>query len=176
MFRPEPQGGRRCFLQATPLQFDVLPDSPLNLARIRSLAYIVLVLLMLVIHTDGACFGNPGPMGIGVAAYKSGKPVKEMSEYLGKGTNNIAEYTAVIRALEFAKSERETEVEIRSDSQLIVRQLSGHYKVKSPHLKELKRKIDSLSQGMKIKYKWIPREENSVADGLSKKAVEGAPP
>lgn len=127
---------------------------------------------MLIIHTDGACFGNPGPMGIGIAIYKNGKLIKSLSEYIGKGTNNIAEYTAVLKAIEIAKQMNENGIEIRSDSELLIRQMNREYKVKMPHLKELKRKIDSLAKDMKIKFKWVPREENETADLLSKEAVE----
>ncbi|VVB98039.1 Ribonuclease HI [uncultured archaeon] len=127
---------------------------------------------MLIIHTDGACFGNPGPMGIGVAAYHGRVLVRELSEYIGKGTNNIAEYTAVVKALELAKELGESEIEIRSDSELLIKQMNGEYKVKMPHLKELKAKIRVLEKGMKVKFKWVPREQNSAADLLSKEAIE----
>ncbi len=127
---------------------------------------------MLVIHTDGASFGNPGPMGIGIAVYKEGELTKKISEYSGKGTNNMAEYTAVLRALEFAKEMNEAEVEIRSDSELLIRQMNGEYKVKMPHLRELKRKIDMTRKEMKVKFKWVPREKNEIADFLSKEAIE----
>ncbi len=127
---------------------------------------------MLIIHTDGACFGNPGPMGVGVVAYKGAKVVHTISEYIGKGTNSIAEYTAVLRALEYAKELGESEVEIRSDSELVIKQMNGEYKVKAPHLKELKRKIDSIRNGMEVKFRWVPREQNTAADELSKDAIE----
>ncbi len=127
---------------------------------------------MLVINTDGACFGNPGPMGAGATVYKGNRKIAEICEYLGSGTNNIAEYSAALRALEFAKSLGETEVEIRSDSQLLIRQLKGEYKVKAPHLKELHSKILDISKGMKITYKWVRREHNQDADLLSKAAIE----
>lgn len=129
---------------------------------------------MLIIHTDGACFGNPGPMGIGVALYKNRRQVKTLSEYIGKGTNNIAEYTAVLRALEAAKEMGECEVEIRSDSELLIMQMNGKYKVKAPHLKQLKRKIDSLGKEMQVKFRWVPREQNEAADLLSKQAIQSS--
>ncbi len=127
---------------------------------------------MLVIHTDGACFGNPGPMGIGIAIHKDGKTVKKVSEYIGKGTNNIAEYTAVLRGLAFAKEMNEREVEIRSDSELLIKQMKGEYKTKMPHLKELKKKIDELRKEINVNFKWVPREQNEIADLLSKEAIE----
>ncbi|MDD5336862.1 MAG: ribonuclease HI family protein [Candidatus ainarchaeum sp.] len=126
---------------------------------------------MLTINTDGACFSNPGPMGIGVVIIKKGKIIGQISEFLGKGTNNIAEYTAVLKALEFAKKLGETEVEIRSDSQLLVKQLKGEYKLKAPHLRELKHKILEAAKGMDLNFKWVPREQNGLADKLSKDAI-----
>jgi len=128
--------------------------------------------MALIIFTDGAALGNPGPMGIGVVIYHHRKKIKELSEYIGEGTNNIAEYTAVIRALEFAKKEGEKEVHIKSDSQLIVRQMNGEYRVKDAKLKPLKRKIDSLVEGMQVRFDHIPREQNEEADILSKEAAE----
>ena len=127
---------------------------------------------MLIIHTDGASLGNPGPMGAGVAVYKDGKLVKEISEYLGNGTNNIAEYTAVIHALETAHEMDEKEVVIRSDSQLLVRQMNGEYKVRDPNLKKLRFRIQGLCVGIKVTFEHIPREENKIADKLSKKGAE----
>jgi len=128
--------------------------------------------MVLIIFTDGASLGNPGPMGIGVVIYRDHKKIKEISEYIGEGTNNVAEYTAVIRALEFAKKQGEKNVHIMSDSQLIVRQLSGQYKVTDAKLKPLKRKADSLIEGMEVKFEHIPREKNEEADELSKEAAE----
>ncbi len=127
---------------------------------------------MLVIYTDGACFGNPGPMGIGIVIYRDDVRVEELSEYIGVGTNNIAEYTAVIKALETAHSMGENEVHLKSDSQLIIRQLNGEYKVRDPELKELKKRVDSLCKTLKISFEHIPREHNSEADSLSKEGAE----
>ncbi len=128
--------------------------------------------MALTIFTDGASLGNPGPMGIGVVVLRHGKKVKEISEYIGEGTNNIAEYSAVIRGLEYAKHEGENGVHIKSDSQLIVRQLNGQYKVKDAKLKELKLRVDDLRTGMAVKFEHIPREQNQDADALSKAAAE----
>jgi ribonuclease HI len=127
---------------------------------------------MLVIFTDGASLGNPGPMGIGVVVYRDGVIVEELSEYIGKGTNNIAEYTAVVRALETVHGMGEMEAHIKSDSQLIVRQLNGEYKVKDLGLRPLKERIDHLCKGLNVKFEHIPREKNSEADELSKKGAE----
>jgi len=126
----------------------------------------------MIIYTDGASLGNPGPMGIGIAFWKSGELVKEISEYIGKGTNNEAEYTAVIRAVQIAKKMGEKKITVRSDSELLVRQLNGEYKVKKPHLKKLNSELVSLIKNIEVKFEHIPRERNKRADALSKKAAE----
>ncbi len=125
----------------------------------------------MLIYTDGACSGNPGPMGIGIAIYKGGKILKEISEAIGEGTNNIAEYIAVRTALEAGITLGADAIEIRTDSRLVVQQLSGKFRIKSPKLREIKKEIDDLSDGLAITYTWIPREKNSVADRLAKKAI-----
>jgi len=126
---------------------------------------------MLVIFTDGASLGNPGPMGIGIVIYRDSMRVEELSEYLGEGTNNIAEYTAIIKALQTAHRMGEMEVHIKSDSQLVIRQLNNEYKVKDPTLKSLKRKIEKLCTSMKVFFEHIPRERNEEADNLAKEAA-----
>ncbi len=125
----------------------------------------------LVIYTDGACIGNPGPMGIGVVIYKDGFRVEELSESIGTGTNNQAEYTAILRAIETAHELGAQSVHLRSDSELVVRQLNNQYKINDPELRLLKKKIDSLIASLDITFEHIPREKNSEADKLSK---EGA--
>ncbi len=127
---------------------------------------------MLVIFTDGCCLGNPGPMGIGVVIYRDGVRVEELDEYLGGGTNNVAEYTAVIRALETAHEMGETKVHVKSDSLLLIKQLNNEYKVKDAKLKPLKRRVEELCRGLEIHFEHIPREKNSEADELSKEAAE----
>ena len=128
--------------------------------------------MALTIFTDGASLGNPGPMGIGVVAYRDGLKVEEISEYIGQGTNNIAEYTALIRALEYAKESGEKEVRIKADSQLIIRQMKGEYKTRDPRLKTLKLKADALCRGLTVRFEHILREKNEEADALSKEGAE----
>jgi ribonuclease HI len=127
---------------------------------------------MLVAYTDGASLGNPGPMGIGIVIYRDGIVVEELSEYIGQGTNNIAEYTAIIKALETAHAMGETEVHVKSDSQLIVRQLNGEYKVKDPGLRPLHERVVRICKGLNARFEHIPREHNKEADRLSKDAAE----
>jgi ribonuclease HI len=127
---------------------------------------------MLVIFTDGCCLGNPGPMGIGVVIYRDGVRVEELDEYIGDGTNNVAEYTAVIRALETAHEMGDAKVHLKSDSQLLIKQLNNEYKVKDAKLRPLKKRVESLCHGLEIHFEHIPREKNSEADKLSKEAAE----
>ncbi|MCI0561813.1 MAG: ribonuclease HI family protein [Nitrososphaera sp.] len=127
---------------------------------------------MLVIFTDGASLGNPGPMGIGIVIYRDGVIVEELSEYIGSGTNNMAEYSAIIKALRTAHEMGEMEVHVKSDSELVIRQLNNEYKVKDPKLIELKRQIDRLRSSIKVSFEHIRREKNSVADKLSKEGAE----
>lgn len=102
---------------------------------------------------------------------KGGKVLKEISRHLGKGTNNIAEYSAVLIAVEEAKKLGETGLTVRSDSKLLVSQLKGEFRVKAHHLRELVGKIRKAGEGMALNFEWIPREKNERADELSK---EGA--
>lgn len=126
------------------------------------------------IFTDGACRGNPGPGGAGAVLYDGkGKIVGEVSEYLGTTTNNQAEYAALIRALEEAKKLKGTDLTICADSQLLVRQLQGRYRVKHPGLIPLFRKIRELLNSFdQTTIKHVYREENTEADRLANEAID----
>ena len=128
------------------------------------------------IWVDGACRGNPGPASIGgVILDAKGKVLKQISECLGHSTNNIAEYTALIRALEEAKSLGASEVEVRSDSLLLVKQMAGEYRVKHPNLKPLFAKARILAGGFRsFRFLHVPREENRAADRLANLALDRA--
>ncbi len=125
----------------------------------------------MLVYTDGACSGNPGPMGIGAVVYKGGNILKEVSRAMGDGTNNIAEYEAVKAGLEEAITLGADAIEVRTDSRLVVQQLSGKFRVKSPHLRELKKEIDALAEGLDVRYTWVEREKNALADKLAKDAI-----
>jgi ribonuclease HI len=128
--------------------------------------------MAVVVQFDGACFGNPGPMGIGVVVAKDGRAVKTVSEGIGHGTNNIAEYSAVIRCLKEAKKITAGDIVVEGDSELIIKQLKGSYKVKNEKLQELYEEVKKLEKAFsKVKYSWIPRERNYLADELSKKGA-----
>ncbi len=126
-----------------------------------------------ILFFDGACRGNPGPMAIGIVLFKNGKKVKELSKRLGKGTNNIAEWNALIEGLKLAKDHGCMELKVRGDSQLIIKQITGRYMVKSENLKSLFNEAKKLCNGFeKIDFKWVRREENAETDILSNMAFE----
>ena len=126
----------------------------------------------LVIFTDGACFGNPGPAAAAAVVTCNGEVIVERTLYLGESTNNRAEYEAVILALAAAAELGAASVTLRTDSQLVARQITGRYKIKNPGLKPLLDKIKELSGKFKFKVVEIPREENSRADRLAKNCIK----
>lgn len=142
--------------------------------------------MKLIIYTDGGSRGNPGPAALGIVIYKklqgnndSVELVKKYNEYLGKKTNNEAEYQAVIFALKkikqlFGKNNiEELELEFRSDSELVVKQLNGEYKLKDPKSKEFFLEIWNLKMDYKnVIFKNIRREENKEADKLVNEALD----
>lgn len=131
--------------------------------------------MILSVFTDGGSKGNPGPAAIGIAFYLDNKRVHTYREDIGRATNNDAEYTAVIRALEIIRDKRAdqewkdiTELKFNADSQLVVSQLNGVYKIKHPQIRIYIDQIKKLESevGAKISYTYIPREKNTVADSL----------
>lgn len=134
----------------------------------------------IIIYTDGGSRGNPGPSAIGnVFCNENGQKIKEYSEFLGNLTNNEAEYQAVIFALKkfkllFGKKLAEnSEIEIKSDSELIVKQLNGEYKILEPELQQLFLQVWNLRLDFKnIKFKLISREKNKTADRLVNEALD----
>ncbi|MCX7832021.1 MAG: 6-carboxytetrahydropterin synthase QueD [Actinobacteria bacterium] len=130
--------------------------------------------MKVIVYTDGASRGNPGPAAIGgVILTEDMQVLEKFSEIIGQATNNQAEYQAVIEALNRAKKYKPDEVEIRTDSELIVRQISGQYKVNSETLKGLLDKINNLSSSFnKVKFVHVKREENSEADRLCNRALD----
>lgn len=126
-----------------------------------------------VLFFDGACRGNPGPMAIGVVLLENGKKVKEVSKRIGMGTNNIAEWNALIEGLKLARAYGCKELEVRGDSQLIIKQITGQYKVKSDKLVPLFNEAMKLCGGFEhLRFKWVRRDENLYTDTLSKNALD----
>lgn len=130
--------------------------------------------LDLVIFTDGACFGNPGPAASAAVITAGGEVIGERTRYLGEATNNKAEYEAVILALTAAAELGASSVTLKTDSQLVARQITGRYKMKNPGLKPLLDRIRDLSSGLKLKVVEIPREQNSHADRLAKNCIKSS--
>ncbi|MBI4534189.1 MAG: ribonuclease HI family protein [Candidatus Melainabacteria bacterium] len=126
-----------------------------------------------IIYTDGGSRGNPGPAGIGALLLQQGQVVSTLSKYLGIATNNIAEYTALIVALEKGLELGFTDVEVRTDSELVVRQMTGHYRVKHSGLIPLFNKARKLAaQFASFKIVHVRREENKQADRLANQAMD----
>jgi ribonuclease HI len=127
-----------------------------------------------IVHTDGAARGNPGPAAIGVVIEdEEGRTVYEASRALGVRTNNEAEYHALITALEYLKDVRPAEVEFRLDSELVVKQIGGQYKVKEPRLQALHGQVIMLLNAVKkFKFRHVRREENARADELANEALD----
>ena len=124
------------------------------------------------IYTDGGARGNPGHAGIGgVIKSPLGSVLVEIREYIGEATNNVAEYTAVLRTLKKAKEIGIKNIDLYADSKLVVEQLSGRWKVKEPTLKELVKNILEI-KFESITFNWIPRKENVHADQLANKAMD----
>ena len=129
---------------------------------------------MLKINCDGGSRGNPGPAAYGFVIRDGPNIIKEGSGYIGITTNNVAEYTAVIEALGWLKEKKpKSDINFFLDSQLVVSQLNGIYKVKNAKIRELVFKVHELEAAFgKIIYYHIPREENSDADKLVNMALD----
>ncbi len=130
----------------------------------------------LVLHVDGGARGNPGPAAIGVVISDTdGEVVEELSETIGPATNNVAEYRAVLRALERARELEATELEIIGDSELIARQLTGAYKVKHPSMRPLYEQAQAaLRDFERWRIRTVPRAQNARADALVNAALDAA--
>ncbi|MFW6130190.1 MAG: NAD(P)-dependent oxidoreductase [Atribacterota bacterium] len=127
----------------------------------------------LLVRVDGSCIPNPGKMAIGIVIYQDGNLLKKVNEIIGRGTNNIAEYRAVIRGLEEIKNIPAQTVEFYCDSQLVVKQLNKQFKVKNKKIILLYQRIQELLDEIKspVFFIWNRREENQLADNLARKLL-----
>lgn len=130
----------------------------------------------LKVFTDGGAINNPGPAAIAFVIYQEGRFLHQFSSRIGKSTNNFAEYTAVVELLKWLIKNRPPRVDkivLNSDSSLMVNQLNGLFKVKNPAIRDFILKIRGLEQELStpIVYKYIPREQNRLADSLVKKEL-----
>jgi len=128
----------------------------------------------LVAHTDGGARGNPGPAGYGVVIHdSSGQKVAGLSQYLGRQTNNFAEYQALIAALEYAIEHGPKALKVISDSELLVRQIKGIYKVKEPTLRDLHARASQLISKLDwFSIEHVLRGHNRDADELANQAMD----
>jgi len=127
----------------------------------------------LTIFTDGASRNNPGEAGAGIFILRDGEPLERIARYLGTTTNNIAEYTAAIIGLEQAVKLGASSVRLNADSELLVKQINGQYRVKNEGLKPLHAKVKELIAKIdNVKVQYIPREKNKEADALANKAID----
>ena len=128
----------------------------------------------LIVSTDGASRGNPGPAGYGVSiAEDDGTIVEELAKGIGIATNNVAEYTAALEGLRKAAEMGAEDVLLRSDSRLLIEQLSGRYRVKNPTLQRLHAEVRKIAKGFgRVRYEHVRREYNKEADRLANLGVD----
>jgi ribonuclease HI len=136
--------------------------------------------MQFTIYADGGSRGNPGPAGSGAVVYNAeNERVADISEFLGHTTNNVAEYTAIVRGLEALTqylsvgSAKQSEVLVKMDSELVVKQMLGLYKIKHPNLKPLAIATKDLVRQFKsVTFTHIPRAQNGIADALANEAMD----
>ncbi|CAB4635010.1 unannotated protein [freshwater metagenome] len=131
--------------------------------------------MKLIIEADGGSRGNPGISGAGAVVIDAdtGKILQEISESVGIATNNVAEYTALVLALEAAfEIDPMASILVRMDSKLVVEQMSGRWKIKHPDMMALGSKVQKLIASKDVEFVWIPREQNGLADALANKAMD----
>ncbi len=127
-----------------------------------------------ILHADGAARGNPGPAAIGVVVTDSdGTELRAFGEAIGVATNNVAEYRALIAGLQAARDLGIDSLRVRLDSELLVRQMTDAYRVKSAHLKPLHERARALASTFaEVRFEHVPRSENARADALCNQALD----
>ncbi|TDC20713.1 bifunctional RNase H/acid phosphatase [Streptomyces sp. 8K308] len=129
----------------------------------------------LVVHADGGSRGNPGPAGYGavVADAATGEVLAETAEFIGRATNNVAEYRGLIAGLRAAHAiDPEARVRVRMDSKLVVEQMSGRWQIKHPDMRPLAAEARTVFRPGAVSYEWVPRERNKHADRLANEAMD----
>ena len=133
--------------------------------------------MRVLVEADGGSRGNPGPAGYGACVLDpaSGDTLAERAAGIGSATNNVAEYQGLIAGLQAARELGATDVDVRMDSKLVVEQMSGRWQVKHPSMKPLAREAAELvRQFDRVRFSWIPREQNKHADRLANEAMDAA--
>lgn len=128
-----------------------------------------------IVEADGASRGNPGHASYGtvVRNMNTNEVVVELAAVLGHATNNVAEYNGLIAGLEaIASLDKSAIVEVRMDSKLVVEQMSGRWKIKSPEMRNLAMRAREILPFENVTYTWIPREDNKYADALANEALD----
>jgi ribonuclease HI len=130
--------------------------------------------MAIVAYIDGGARGNPGPAGYGVRIEDGqGTLVEEFNGYLGSATNNVAEYNGLVAALKYAQQHGHRHVHIKSDSELLVKQMRGEYRVKNPGLQPLYQQARAMAIGLdRIVFEHVRREQNKDADRLANLAMD----
>jgi ribonuclease HI len=131
----------------------------------------IAVMPELVAYVDGGCLGNPGPSGIGVVISGCSDGPVRIAKWIGNQDNNVAEYAALMEALQFAVSLKAQKLHVYSDSQVVVRQMTGQYSCRSPRLYSLHWTCRKLAQALKFSISHVPRENNAEANGLAQSAL-----
>jgi probable phosphoglycerate mutase len=123
---------------------------------------------------DGGSRGNPGPAGYGAVITENGKIVAELFDVIGTATNNVAEYNGLLAGLSHInKLDKDATVEVAMDSKLVVEQMSGRWQIKHADMRDLAKQCRDAHAPSLVTYSWIPRDENSHADRLANKALDG---
>jgi ribonuclease H / adenosylcobalamin/alpha-ribazole phosphatase len=134
----------------------------------------------LVVEADGGSRGNPGPAGYGavVRDARTGEVLAEVSEPIGRATNNVAEYSGLLAGLRAAaKAAPGADTQVTMDSRLVVEQMSGRWKIKHPDLRSLAEQASQAARALgRVTYTWVPRERNTHADRLANQAMDQLPP
>ena len=132
----------------------------------------------LVVEADGGSRGNPGPAGYGAVVRDptTGEVLAEVSESIGRATNNVAEYSGLIAGLRAAAViARGADVEVRMDSKLVVEQMSGRWQIKHPDMRPLAATARETARALgRVSYTWVPRSRNAHADRLANQAMDAA--
>ena len=127
-----------------------------------------------IIYADGGSRGNPGPAAYGAVVMEENIVIAELFQPIGVASNNVAEYNGLLAGLRAANElDKAALIEVRMDSKLVVEQMSGRWQIKHPEMRRLAYEARELHQPSLITYKWVPREENTHADSLVNKALDG---
>jgi ribonuclease HI len=131
----------------------------------------IAVMAELVAYVDGGSLGNPGPSGIGVVINGCDEGPVRIAKWIGHQDNNVAEYAALMEALQYAVSSKAGKLHVYSDSQVVVRQMTGEYTCRSPRLYSLHWTCRKLARALKFSISHVPRESNAEANRLAQSAL-----